>query len=30
MLGLPVPILLYSLFFATLAQWLQWPIPGSP
>ena len=30
LLGLPVPILLYSLFFATLAQWLHWPIPGSP
>jgi len=28
LLGLPVPILLYSLFFATLAQWLHWPIPG--
>jgi uncharacterized membrane protein YdjX (TVP38/TMEM64 family) len=28
-LGLPLPILLYSLFFATLAQWLHWPIPGN-
>lgn len=29
LLGLPLPIFLYSLFFATLAQWLQWPIPSS-
>jgi uncharacterized membrane protein YdjX (TVP38/TMEM64 family) len=27
-LGLPVPILLYSLFFSTLAGWLHWPLPA--
>jgi uncharacterized membrane protein YdjX (TVP38/TMEM64 family) len=27
LLGLPVPILLYVMFFGTLAQWFHWPIP---
>jgi uncharacterized membrane protein YdjX (TVP38/TMEM64 family) len=26
-LGLPVPIVLYTLFFGSLAEWLHWPIP---
>lgn len=26
-LGLPVPIALYCLFFGTLAHWLHWPLP---
>lgn len=26
LLGLPLPILLYSLFFDTLARWLHWPL----
>ena len=26
-LGLPVPITLFSVFFGTLAQWFHWPIP---
>jgi uncharacterized membrane protein YdjX (TVP38/TMEM64 family) len=25
--GLPLPILLYSLFFGSIAQWLHWPVP---
>jgi uncharacterized membrane protein YdjX (TVP38/TMEM64 family) len=29
-LGLPLPIALYSLFFATLAQWLGWHTPQAP
>lgn len=28
LLGLPLPILLYSLFFDTLARWLHWPVAG--
>jgi uncharacterized membrane protein YdjX (TVP38/TMEM64 family) len=28
LLGLPLPILLYTVFFGTLANWLHWPIPG--
>jgi uncharacterized membrane protein YdjX (TVP38/TMEM64 family) len=27
LLGLPLPIAVYSVFFHTLAQWLQWPVP---
>lgn len=27
LLGLPLPIALYSLFFDTLARWLNWPLP---
>lgn len=27
LLGLPLPILLYSLFFGFLAEWLHWPVP---
>jgi uncharacterized membrane protein YdjX (TVP38/TMEM64 family) len=27
LLGLPLPIALYCLFFGTLARWLHWPIP---
>jgi uncharacterized membrane protein YdjX (TVP38/TMEM64 family) len=26
-LGLPLPILLYCVFFSTLAGWLHWPLP---
>jgi uncharacterized membrane protein YdjX (TVP38/TMEM64 family) len=26
LLGLPLPILLYTVFFATVAQWLHWPV----
>ena len=26
-LGLPLPILLYTLFFGFLAEWLHWPVP---
>lgn len=29
-LGLPLPIALYCLFFGTLARWLHWPLPPSP
>jgi hypothetical protein len=29
LLGLPRAILLCAQFFATLARWLHWPIPGS-
>jgi uncharacterized membrane protein YdjX (TVP38/TMEM64 family) len=27
LIGLPLPILLYVVFFGTLAQWFHWPIP---
>jgi uncharacterized membrane protein YdjX (TVP38/TMEM64 family) len=27
LLGLPLPILLYTLFFGLLAEWLRWPVP---
>lgn len=27
LLGLPLPILLYVLFFGALARWLDWPMP---
>jgi uncharacterized membrane protein YdjX (TVP38/TMEM64 family) len=27
LLGLPLPIAVYSVFFDTLAQWLHWPLP---
>ncbi len=27
LLGLPLPILLYSVFFESLANWLHWTIP---
>lgn len=27
LLGLPLPILIYCLFFNTLARWLHWPLP---
>ncbi len=27
LLGLPLPIALYALFFQTLAHWLKWPLP---
>jgi uncharacterized membrane protein YdjX (TVP38/TMEM64 family) len=30
LLGLPLPILLYTLFFGTLANWLHWSVPASP
>lgn len=28
LLGLPLPILLYTVFFDTVAHWLHWPLPG--
>ncbi len=27
LLGLPLPIALYALFFQTLARWMNWPLP---
>ncbi len=30
LLGLPLPILLYSVFFESLADWLHWSIPVRP
>jgi uncharacterized membrane protein YdjX (TVP38/TMEM64 family) len=29
LLGLPLPIAIYCLFFDRLAHWLQWPIPAA-
>jgi uncharacterized membrane protein YdjX (TVP38/TMEM64 family) len=29
LLGLPLPIALYTVFFGTLAHWLHWPVPGA-
>lgn len=28
LLGLPLPILLYTVFFDTVARWLHWPLPA--
>lgn len=30
LLGLPLPILLYTVFFGTFANWLHWSVPASP
>lgn len=29
LLGLPLPIALYCVFFHALARWLHWPVPGA-
>jgi uncharacterized membrane protein YdjX (TVP38/TMEM64 family) len=29
LLGLPLPIALYCMFFHALARWLHWPVPGA-
>jgi len=29
LLGLPLPIALYCVFFYTLAHWLHWPLIGA-